>query len=145
MVFGEQVASPGGLAWLDTVRADLEDAHYAFGAFDLCAAGVGAPHIRQRLWFVAESGCQRRERLGLRLRERGPRAPESEAGRRGEARDGLGHADWIPCSDGRYRPVEPGTFPLVDGTPERVGRLRGYGNAIVAPLAAEVIRSYMEI
>jgi len=55
VVFGEQVASPDGLRWLDIVYADLEGAGYAVGASDLCAAGVGAPHIRQRLYFVAYS------------------------------------------------------------------------------------------
>ena len=53
VVFGEQVASNDGLSWLDLVQADLEEAYYAFGAFDLCAAGFGAPHIRQRLYWVA--------------------------------------------------------------------------------------------
>ena len=53
IVFGEQVASGAGLAWFDAVRADLEAAGYAVGAADLCAAGVGAPHIRQRLFFGA--------------------------------------------------------------------------------------------
>jgi len=54
VVFGEQVASPDGLAWLDLVQADLEGAGYACGAVDHCAAGYGAPNIRQRLYFVAE-------------------------------------------------------------------------------------------
>lgn len=53
IVFGEQVASPAGLGWLDLVSADLEDAGYAIGSSDLCAAGVGAPHIRQRLYWGA--------------------------------------------------------------------------------------------
>jgi DNA (cytosine-5)-methyltransferase 1 len=53
VVFGEQVASPAGRAWFDTVSADLEGVGYTCGAADLCAAGVGAPHIRQRLYFVA--------------------------------------------------------------------------------------------
>ena len=55
VVFGEQVASPDGLGWLDLVQADLEGSGYASGAVDLCAAGVGAPHIRQRLFFVADA------------------------------------------------------------------------------------------
>ena len=77
VVFGEQVASKDGLQWLDGVRADLEGKDYAFGAADLCAASagekararfdfedhsfrwkdivVGAPHIRQRLYWVADS------------------------------------------------------------------------------------------
>jgi hypothetical protein len=33
---------------------------------------------------------------------------------------------------------------LADGFPGRLGRLRGLGNAIVVPLAAEFIGAYME-
>jgi len=53
IVFGEQVASPSGRAWLANVRSEMEALGYAFGAADLCAAGIGAPHIRQRLFFGA--------------------------------------------------------------------------------------------
>jgi len=62
IIFGEQVASKDGLGWFDLVSADLEGAGYAVGVADLCAAGVGAPHIRQRLWFVADSRYALRER-----------------------------------------------------------------------------------
>ena len=55
VVFGEQVASKDGLDWLDDVRDSLEGAEYAFAGFDLCAAGFGAPHIRQRLFWVADT------------------------------------------------------------------------------------------
>ena len=51
-------------------------------------------------------------------------------------------ADWLGCRDGKFRPVEPGTFPLVDGISARVGRLRGYGNAIVPQVAAEFIKAF---
>jgi DNA (cytosine-5)-methyltransferase 1 len=67
IIFGEQVASPDGLKWFDLVSTDLESAGYSVGAADLCAASVGAPHIRQRLYFVAVSNMQRLERFGLRL------------------------------------------------------------------------------
>jgi DNA (cytosine-5)-methyltransferase 1 len=50
--FGEQVASKDGREWLAGVRSDLETMGYVVGAADLCAASVGAPHIRQRLWWV---------------------------------------------------------------------------------------------
>lgn len=53
-VYGEQVSSRAALGWLDLVQADLEGAHYASWAADLCAAGVGAPHIRQRLYWLAD-------------------------------------------------------------------------------------------
>ena len=52
--------------------------------------------------------------------------------------------DLIPCRDGKARRVEPGTFPLADGIPGRVGLLRGYGNAIVPQVAAEFVRAYCE-
>ena len=53
-------------------------------------------------------------------------------------------ADWLFCRDGKWRPVEPGTFPLAHGAPARVGRLRAYGNAIVAPVAQAWIEAVME-
>ena len=54
------------------------------------------------------------------------------------------NADWIWCRDEKWRPVEPGLAPLVDGSSARMVRLRGYGNAIVAPQAQAFIESYME-
>lgn len=53
------------------------------------------------------------------------------------------YADWLGCRDGKFRPVEPGTFPLANGVPARVGRLRGYGNAIVPQVAAEFVKAFM--
>ena len=186
-VFGEQVASKDGRSWLSGVRADLEDLGYAVGAADLCAAGVGAPHIRQRLWFVANTdqvrlpgqrgsataqdhgtaergvagrladtsgaGLSPREREavgGTRRREQGRAVvqrsrPLVEGEPTSRAHEGgWGGADRLLCRDGKWRPVEPGTFPLAHGIPNRVGRLRAYGNAIVPQVAAEFIRAYRD-
>jgi len=55
-----------------------------------------------------------------------------------------GDFDLLPFRDGKQRRVEPGTFPLVDGFPERVGLLRGYGNAIVPQVAAAFIEAVRE-
>lgn len=52
-------------------------------------------------------------------------------------------ADWLGCRDGKFRPVEPGTQPLAHGLPARVGRLRGYGNAIVPQVAAAFIKEFL--
>ena len=52
-------------------------------------------------------------------------------------------ADWLPFRDSKFRPVEPGTFPMAPRTPTHVGRCRAYGNAIVAPLATEFIKAVM--
>ena len=57
-IFGEQVASKLGREWLDGVFADLEAMGYRVAGADLCAAGVGAPHIRQRLYWVANTDCR---------------------------------------------------------------------------------------
>jgi len=152
VVLGEQVASKDGLGWLDLVLADLEVSGYAVGASDLCAAGLGAPHIRQRLWFVAHSDDARLEGWaragGADQRAAGPRgvagglADDDDAGlsrfaglrlqgpglHDADGRGVLGGfwagADWIPCRDGKWRPVEPVTQPLVDGYPSRMGRVR---------------------
>ena len=210
VVFGEQVSSKDGLGWLDLVSSDMEGAGYAIGALDSCAAGVGAPHIRQRLYFGAErladadsedkvwrgvfgpgegdgeSIRAARERGGT---ARGWRDGFTDRGKLGgladaddaskgvvgdsgvclavwekrNARTGLRSggcddrhdrpgpingfwraSDWLRCRDDRWRPVEPGTFPLAHGVAARVGRLRGYGNGLVAPHAATFITSFEE-
>jgi DNA (cytosine-5)-methyltransferase 1 len=61
VIFGEQVEAAIGWGWLDLVYSDLEAEGYTVGASVLPACSVGAPHIRQRLWFVADSiGAGRR-------------------------------------------------------------------------------------
>jgi DNA (cytosine-5)-methyltransferase 1 len=228
VVFGEQVASKDGLGWLDLVCADMEATGYAIGAADLCAAGIGAPHIRQRLWFVglADAGCSRGIRRpdasgfdGAETRQRNEGSADdqprgSNGGLADTDRDGCGagdtirpngkecdaehggskigladtagarleggggsllqggdygyvsdrrdgglvdtgrpgptngfwrDADWLFCRDGKWRPVEPSTSPLAHGAAARVGRLRGYGNAIVGPVAQIFIEETMNI
>jgi DNA (cytosine-5)-methyltransferase 1 len=78
VVFGEQVASPAGLEWFDSVSSDMEGANYACAASDLCAAGVGAPHIRQRLYFVAVANMQP---INVHAKERQPGGSVSHAHR----------------------------------------------------------------
>ncbi|WP_236672119.1 hypothetical protein [Croceicoccus sp. YJ47] len=53
-------------------------------------------------------------------------------------------ADWLFCRDGKWRPVEPGTFPLADAPTGRVGRLRAYGNGLDAETAAQFITAVIE-
>ncbi|ECF6263428.1 DNA cytosine methyltransferase [Salmonella enterica] len=218
VIFGEQVASKDGLTWFDAVQLDLEEAEYAVAVIDLCAAGFGAPHIRQRLFWVADADSQRMEtpvecgergriefangcsligmdyasserrdagrnrdysgyvrfqsgaivengRLAHTDNEQRPLTPPARGhedisrqwNKNSEALAGSGSdsnaspvnsfwrdADWLFCRDGKWRPVKPGIKPLVNGTPGRVGQLRAYGNAIVAPVAETFIRAYME-
>jgi DNA (cytosine-5)-methyltransferase 1 len=128
VLFGEQVAGPAGLSWLDAVAGDLEDAGYAFAAADLCAAGVGALHVRQRLWWVADADSVRSQRQ--RPATQKPWTWEQLAGLvQAEAR--------VSVPSGQDR-------ALVDGLPNRMGQLRGYGNAIVPQVAQAFIEAYCE-
>lgn len=68
-IFGEQVAGVNGLAWIDHVFADLEDEDYAVGAADLPACGAGAPHRRQRLFWVANANSE--DNSGRRIQRHG--------------------------------------------------------------------------
>ena len=141
VVLGEQVASKSGLAWLDAVLADMEAMDYACGPVVIPAAGYGAPHGRHRIFFVGHPIIEGREGRWPGLRGE---PLDGASGEQVAAPGFWSTADWLMCRDGKSRPVEPGTFPLAHGAPARVGRLRAYGNAIVAPVAAEFIRAYRE-
>lgn len=205
-VFGEQVASGNANTWFDLVQADLEGMGYAFGLVPFTSAGIGAPHIRERAYWVAESSGEQHQKLlpGLEkgngeeggwsptqstglcsasgmgdtnltrleglsgndgaARREGATGPVAAPGVHMRALEVNGFwrdADWLLCRDDKWRPVEPGTFPLVDGaaarlgrvepgvarvaSSNRVGRLKGYGNAINAQAAAAFIRAYMGV
>ena len=234
-VIGEQVASKDAEVWIDLVQADMEAVGYAFGAVPFPSAGIGAPHIRDRLYWVGNSDNTRLEgRASVRQRTgqlpvgqdglaggmadtdgqqlgttgaggtqhkdieqrsstigmadsdvngsldginaKNGRGAETTAecvgdsgldntfsnGRGARRHDDAEHdrivadaagdvdrpgpingfwrdADWLFCRDGKWRPVEPGTFPLAHGATSRVGRLRAYGNAINAKAAQAFI------
>jgi len=172
--FGEQVGGKDGRAWLAGVRADLEPMGYAVGAADLPAAGVGAPHLRQRLWWVADaehisrrsrkapkdrkeiidsgginhglanSNSERLNWKRVRIRERGSRQAISET--TGSGKNHWSDSILVERQDGKVCriPTEPALFPLAHGIPNRVGMLRGAGNAIVPQVAAEFVASYLE-
>lgn len=121
VVFGEQVASSAGLAWFDDVSADLEGEGYAVGSADLCAAGVGAPHIRQRLFFVAHASGEQcgAGRFGEAYGRQGLK-PE----RRGED-DELGDAYGEGLSLGAWQSDGRGTVRLEGPTPVETGACSG--------------------
>ncbi|EOM8402114.1 DNA cytosine methyltransferase [Klebsiella variicola] len=197
-VFGEQVAAGNANVWFDLVQADLEGMGYAFGLVPFTSAGIGAPHIRERAYWVANADSVISDRRGnLRAPGRDEYSDSGDDGRLGNSNitrlEGLSgndcpagregttgpaaapglhlrplevngfwrDADWLLCRDGKWRPVESGTFPLVDGaaarmgrvepgvarvaSSNRVGRLKGYGNAINAQAAAAFIRAYMGV
>lgn len=264
-ILGEQVASKDAEAWIDLVHADMEGVGYTFGCVPFPSASVGAPHIRDRNYWLAHpdgdaggkgrahvrgrtAGSDAQSRAGSggrRMPRRLGNADDARleghsghggaAGRKGQERPvaeagislrladadgrdasaerpqhgrqqrlhtqddgavrgagsgrehrvvaGLGggpangawrDVDWLLCRDAKWRPVEAGTFPLVDGLPRgvgsggavlerlaslagldnaslaraksyRVGALRGYGNAINPEQARVFIEEVMEV
>ncbi|WP_293705509.1 DNA cytosine methyltransferase [Stenotrophomonas sp. UBA7606] len=132
-VFGEQVAGTAAGPWLDLVHADMEGMDYAFGCVPFAAAGVGAPHIRDRIyWFGSDTRSFR-----------GPRqVPARSVGQGGQ-----GGADWTldlreildsPFAPGRSHP-QPLLRRMDDGFPSAVVGVHAFGNAIVPQAAAEFV------
>lgn len=187
---GSQSETGFAHGWLDDVYQGLEGEGYAVGAAVLPACGVGAPHKRDRLFFVGYSEhngshggsfarsngktvCHDTQGQDSAIKFEGAsqssNVANSECFRQsgsGEFRQSMhttqdenGETDWlnyvgagrwedghwIDCPDGKQRLIEPSICLLAHGVSNRVGKLRGYGNAIVAPLAAEFIKAYMEI
>jgi DNA (cytosine-5)-methyltransferase 1 len=137
IVLGEQVAKVEGLAWFDGVSADLERDGYTIGAAVTTAASFGAPHVRERLYWLAYPNNIVRK-WSSKEAQRSPNG-------RGHAARLEDDAEWLLCSDGRRRPTESGVEPLAHGFPGRMGLFGGYGNAVCIPQAAAFIEAFMRI
>lgn len=145
--FGEQVASAIGHGWLDGISTDLEAEGYACGSVVLGAHSVGAPHLRQRIFWVAENSARQRRRGrsdGDTTRHDRPLQTS------GLGDDGLRHFGRyrpVDCKDGKVRriPDESYFLEMADGLSSRVVRLRGYGNAIIPQVASEFIKAYVGV
>jgi DNA (cytosine-5)-methyltransferase 1 len=135
IVFGEQVTDAIAGGWLDEVFDDMESLGYACAASALPALSVGAPQERLRLWFVCHSDEERQQGIGLAEAVDGK---DARVGAWGEVA-GTGN----PYRGKRWL-TKPGLRLLADGSATHVGRVRGYGNAIVGPLAAAFIQSACE-
>jgi len=133
-VFGEQVAGADGTLWMSGVRIDLEKIDYAVGIARLCAAGAGAPHLRNRFYWVADA---------------------TGAGSQGHRQErSLSVCTYTSCAKLRDKIVEVGKglegdlgFLLrgdgISGSVESCA-VKGYGNAIFPPLAAGFIGAYLD-
>jgi DNA (cytosine-5)-methyltransferase 1 len=96
--FGEQVARAIGMGWFDAVAADLEKENYAVASAVLPACSVGAPHRRDRLWFVGYSN------ESLLRQEREQRGGEL-CGAGGDQEEGARGAGNVAHSDSGGQPV----------------------------------------
>lgn len=95
ILFGEQVASAVRHGWADIIFDDLEEEGYTCGASVLPACSVGAPHIRQRFWFVGytEQFSSRRDaRASAEAQGRSPVRSERDASGTSGTTNRLAHA-----------------------------------------------------
>ena len=114
-VVGENV--PGLLSQSDGmvfagVLTDLADAGYQTQVLNLPAAGIGAPHQRERLWFVAYSGCRDTQQRG--------HTPQV-CGERYSAANGSDKA-CRPISHATYARCKPHNATQSDSTPHQSDR-----------------------
>ena len=181
-IFGEQVERAIGHGWLDDLQATMEAEGYAVGHCVLGAHSIGAAHIRQRLYWVADSKsvvrqhtselegwadikrCSTISRMGDTESIEQQRHRQRKASDESQEQTRRSSFSWGYCRDGKYRPIEPGIFPLVDGAAEklvrsgdtgtsidanatqeaRAMRLKGYGNAIQAQTATMFINCFLD-
>jgi DNA (cytosine-5)-methyltransferase 1 len=142
------------------ILRDLAEAGYDAVWFDLSAADVGAPHLRERVFIVAHAERSRPSRSGCGHEPEGAKRSAVNAGaevayasgtglptrdeRRSVAAPGRGTLQGCEpigrdaAETGRQWAVEPSVGRVASGIPARVDRLRGLGNAVV-PQVAEVI------
>lgn len=146
-IFGEQVESAVSHGWLDDVYQGLEAEGYAVGSAVLPACSVGAPHRRNRLWFVGDA-----KRNGFSGQREHVHARHNSTNGEKEANYAInaGQRQWTGerfyCSDGRSRliPAEPVLFPLAHGIQHRRWLLHAAGDAIVPEVASRFIKAFLE-
>ena len=152
---GQQPQDSGSSGLADSERRATERPGFALAGAE--SGTQGAAQERQRLRDDARHGgiagvMGDTDGAGLSERDAVHRSysgevgtPQRQAIKRASAPFGFWFPrDWIDCTDGKSRPIEPGSFPLADGVPARVGRLRGYGNAIKPQVAQAFIEAYLE-
>ena len=142
----------------ESVCTDLEGEGYEVRAFNIPAAGVGAPHRRERIWIVASLEDSRRslrswskfgEKDENEIRKRyadqhqrpgstsESNVADASTGRRasqeGEIQtrgNGTEHQGWWS--------TEPNVGRVANGVSGRVYRLKALGNSIVPQIATEI-------
>lgn len=167
-VVGENVAGLVSMA-LDTVLSDIESIGYACQAFVIPACAVDAPHRRDRVAIVANSGCaglQGRKQYGApcnreshcsacecseaisntddrRWNVRRERQLSTAEGIEGCRSYFIGGAQ--EYGGGEWWPAEPDVGRVAHGVPARVDRLKCIGNAVVPQQFYPIFRAIADL
>lgn len=116
----------------ETVCSDMEKEGYTVQPFRIPACAVGAPHRRDRWWFVAQD--TKRERGSGRMESDGQVLERGES----EAKDAR------PSWEENWIEVAARLCRVDDGVPRRMDRnprLKALGNAIVPQVAEEIMKA----
>jgi DNA (cytosine-5)-methyltransferase 1 len=138
VVFGEQSGSADANDWIDLVQADVEALGYAFGAVAFPSASVGAPHQRDRAYWVADADRQQWE--GREFQPTGGKPSDSVI-------SGLAHTD----GNGRKGRLSGRTDPqreAIDGQAGRGCAIAGWPTPTTSndrsPCPQEAMRTYRD-
>ena len=167
-VVGENVAGLIGMA-LDTVLFDLENQGYSGRAFVIPAAGVDAPHRRDRVWIIARDisdpksqrlqGVQSPTSNEKSCKPRPQSQPSGICGGKAMAhsqgerlqrntqtqvsrQSNISQQPWGSSKDKLPRwPAEPGVCRVVNGLPNRAHRIKALGNAVVPQVVYQIFKA----
>jgi DNA (cytosine-5)-methyltransferase 1 len=116
----------------DRVVGELSEIGYSVGWNIVPAASMGAPHIRERMFFVGVDSNTQSNIVG------------SFASVWSKSSDYQPNAYRSGSCEGTWWEREPAVGRVADGIPARVDRLRGLGNAVVPQVAEFVGRMVVE-
>ena len=143
VVFGEQVASISGRQWFAGVQADMEASGYRCAGANLCAAGESKPHLRQRLFWTADTYSK----LYFGKDMPGNRWPGAGAAIRRAAKDQQKRYrrfdELFAMGIGERANSYTEARAVLYGLPNVMDLLRGAGNAICPEVGATFIKAYL--
>lgn len=149
-VFGEQVRNAVQKDnWIDSLFIEMSEEGYSCGFAVLPSAGYDAKHKRERITFGATLGYGDGARFPG---QRGYQQIILSKGRKDAQRHALpadvaSHvwSEWKADTgaDGVIRSIPPGYGKAAYGISSRVGRLCGYGNAIVPQVVADFVTQFL--
>jgi len=156
----------------ERVHADLESQGYETQTFIIPAAGVGAPHRRDRVWIVANSrrtirgqqSSRNKESIGSGASQETKRSADSDSVARSSEREKIMADSTSERLEGQlgsklqraregftdsskkqtWWEFEPNVGRVADGVQGRIHRLKGLGNSLVPQIAEEIGRAILK-
>lgn len=103
------------------------------------SASAGAAQLGDRFWFVAATNVAQ-----LREQPSAGQQPQHEQDTRARPSYARRNYEWRRGSDGKKRRVDASIDLLAHGVPDKMGKLRAFGNAVTPSLAQAFIEASAE-